>query len=188
MKFKYTMLLLILVASQGSAHGTADNHLQIMVVDNRIKMNIVVDMRVLHIADADKDGYASLEELAARSHEIKRWVRQSFSVTDSDDNSGNVVFADITADLNIASANGDSPSNARPVSAGQRARRCPNLLCRFVAAPVHPAHRTSNEQSDPIRNHSSVCSLPGSAETDYVQSQQMMSRRHDRQTCNPLRR
>ena len=113
MNMKYVLALVFLSATQASAHGVADNHLQIMVVDNRIKMNIVVDMRVLAIADADTDGYASLDELAARSHEIKEWVSQSFKVSDSSGEPGSIVFADVTSDLNIASAKDGKVDHAR---------------------------------------------------------------------------
>ena len=113
MSMKYVLVLVFMSATQVSAHGAADNHLQIMVVDNRIKMNIVVDMRVLAIADADTDGYASLDELAARSHEIKEWVSQSFNVSDSSGEPGSIVFADVTSDLNIASAKDGKVDHAR---------------------------------------------------------------------------
>jgi len=113
MKSKYWTLVLIFVASLACSHGTADNHLQIMVVDDRIKMNIVVDMRVLAMADADKDGYASLMELAEQSQDIKDWLRYSIDVTDDLGNAGQVVFSDITSDLNIARANGDRVDHAR---------------------------------------------------------------------------
>jgi hypothetical protein len=96
-----------------SAHGTADNHLQIMVIDKRIKMNIVIDMRLLGIADADNDGYASLDELKSHSEGLRRWIEHAFDVTDSEGNAGNVLFADITSDLNIARENGDRVDHAR---------------------------------------------------------------------------
>ncbi|MEM9208128.1 MAG: hypothetical protein AAGA61_02685 [Pseudomonadota bacterium] len=115
MTLRYLTCLLLLVAVRSLAHGAADNHLQIMVIDNRIKMNIVVDMRVLDRVDADEDGYASLDELAAQSPAIQSWVRETLTVADNMGNAGQVVFADITSDLHIAGANGDRVDHARIV-------------------------------------------------------------------------
>lgn len=110
---KRCLLLMILAVPPAFAHGTADNHLQIMVIGDRVKMNMVVDMRVLGIADADDDGYASLDELAVASHRLEDWVRRTLDVRDASGNSGDVVFADVTSDLNIAKANGDRVDHAR---------------------------------------------------------------------------
>ena len=112
MRLDYRALVLIFVAPVAAAHGSADNHLQILVLGDRVKMNIVVDMRVLHIADVDEDGYASLDELAARRERLERWIGESFDVK-GDGDRGHVAFADITSDLNIARANGDRVDHAR---------------------------------------------------------------------------
>ncbi len=113
MRFRFAFLLVVLAATPVAAHGTADNHLQIMVVDDRVKMNMVVDMRVLSLADLNGDGFASLDELASKSDELREWVQQSFKVTDGQGDPGSLVFADLTSDLNIASENGDRVDHAR---------------------------------------------------------------------------
>ncbi len=113
MKLDCLLLVLILTATTAAAHGTADNHLQLVIIGDRVKMNIVVDMRVLDLADVDGDGYASLEELAAESRRIDAWIDESFRVTDGDGNAGVVVFADVTSDLDVARANGDRVDHAR---------------------------------------------------------------------------
>lgn len=107
------ILLTMLVPTTTLAHGTADNHLQIMVVDNRIKMNIVVDMRVLEMADGDNDGYAGLDELATHSGDIKDWANQALRITDGQGSAGQVVFADLTSDLDIADAYDGRVDHAR---------------------------------------------------------------------------
>lgn len=107
------LLTLILWSLSCAAHGVADNHLQIMVVDDRIKMNITVDMRVLQTVDEDGDGYASLSELEGHGEKLRTWVRKSFEVTDQAGNEGEVVFADVTSDLNIAGDHDDRVDHAR---------------------------------------------------------------------------
>lgn len=96
-----------------AAHGNADNHLQVLLVDNRVKMNITVDMRVLQAVDDDGDGSASLEELAAHRDSLQSWIRQSMAVADQAGNPGERVFADVTSDLNIARDHGDRVEHAR---------------------------------------------------------------------------
>ncbi len=104
---------LLLCSVDGTAHGTADNHLQIMVIDDRVKMNITVDMRVLNIVDSDKDGYASLAELRDQRERLKDWVTKMLDVSDEDGDRGTIVFADLTSDLNIAKTNRDRVDHAR---------------------------------------------------------------------------
>jgi hypothetical protein len=107
------LLTFILWSLSGAAHGVADNHLQIMVVDDCIKMNITVDMRVLQTVDQDGDGYASLSELDRNGEQLRSWVRKSFEVVDQSGDPGEVVFADVTSDLNIARGQGDRVDHAR---------------------------------------------------------------------------
>jgi hypothetical protein len=107
------LLTLILWSLSCAAHGVADNHLQIMVVDDRIKMNITVDMRVLQSVDEDGDGYASLSELSQHGENLRTWVRSSFEVTDQGGDAGDVIFADVTSDLNIARDHDDRVDHAR---------------------------------------------------------------------------
>lgn len=122
---KFVLILVSVLWSLGSAaHGVADNHLQIMIIDDRLKMNITVDMRVLQAVDEDGDGYASLAELGEHSEMLRAWVRQSFDVTDQRGDAGEVVFADVTSDLNIARAHGDRVDHARIVQ-----------TLRFTATP-----------------------------------------------------
>ena len=117
---RFTLFLLsILWSLSCAAHGTADNHLQIMIIDDRVKMNITVDMRVLTVIDEDKDGYASLAELAEQRESFRAWIEQSLDVTDQDGNAGAVVFADVTSDLNIARERGDRVDHARIVQTVQ---------------------------------------------------------------------
>lgn len=121
------LLVLMLSGSICEAHGTADNHLQIMIIDDRIKMNITVDMRVLQAVDNDKDGYASLAELREHRESFGTWVAKTFDVTDKSGSAGAVVFADVTSDLNIASELGDRVDHARIVRTVQFAA-APNEL------------------------------------------------------------
>lgn len=107
------LLALTLWGLNSAAHGTADNHLQIMIIDDRIKMNITVDMRVLQTVDSDTDGYASLAELAEHRESFNNWVTKAFDVTDQSGSAGAVVFADVTSDLNIAGEHGDRVDHAR---------------------------------------------------------------------------
>ena len=94
-------------------HGSADNHLQILLIDDRIKMNITVDMRLLQSVDANRDGFASLAELRARGSDLQDWVEDVFDIADQDGESGTVVFADVTSDLNIARELGGRVDHAR---------------------------------------------------------------------------
>lgn len=113
---KTTLILLSIFWSLGcAAHGTADNHLQIMIIDDRVKMNITVDMRVLKIVDEDKDGYAGLAELARQRESFRAWVEKSFDITDQAGGAGAVIFADVTSDLNIARELGERVDHARVV-------------------------------------------------------------------------
>lgn len=109
------LIALSLSSLDGAAHGSADNHLQIMVMDNRIKVNITVDMRVLNIVDRDKDGYASLAELGEQREGLTDWVTKTLDVSDQGGDRGTIVFADITSDLNIAKTLGDRVDHARIV-------------------------------------------------------------------------
>lgn len=113
MKEAFLLLVSILWSFGCAAHGTADNHLQIMVVDDRIKMNITVDMRVLQEIDTDGDGYASLTELRQQGSYLKDWARRAIDVTDQCGSGGEVIFADITSDLTIARDHGDRVDHAR---------------------------------------------------------------------------
>lgn len=113
---RIVLLFALIVWSSGSgAHGTADNHLQIMIVDDHVKMNITVDMRVLAVVDSDNDGYASLAELTEYRNRLKAWVAKSIDVTDQDNSAGAVVFEDVTSDLDIAREQGDRVDHARIV-------------------------------------------------------------------------
>ncbi|MCP4299080.1 MAG: hypothetical protein GY783_00720 [Gammaproteobacteria bacterium] len=107
------LLTSILWSLSCEAHGVADNHLQIMVIDDRIKMSITVDMRVLQTVDEDGDGYASLSELNQHGEDLRAWVRKSFAITDKAGDAGEVVFTDVTSDLNIARDHGDRVDHAR---------------------------------------------------------------------------
>ena len=106
-------LLLCSALSTAAAHGTADNHLQLVVVGTRIKMNISVDMRVLSIVDEDGDGYAGLDELASGRERFDRWLSEALKVSNEHGSGGNVVFADVTSDLGIAQTYGDRVDHAR---------------------------------------------------------------------------
>ena len=111
---KYLFLLALLVGSASCwAHGTADNHLQVMIVDDRVKLNITVDMRVLQRIDEDNDGYASLAELTEHRGGFQEWIRDTLKIVDEGGNAGTVVFSDVTSDLNIAHARGDRVDHAR---------------------------------------------------------------------------
>jgi len=107
------VLLLCSSLSTAAAHGTADNHLQLVVVGSRVKMNIGVDMRVLSIVDDDRDGYAGLDELASARERFDRWLGQALKVSNERGSVGDVVFADVTSDLEIAEAHGDRVDHAR---------------------------------------------------------------------------
>jgi len=107
------VLLLCSVVSTAAAHGTADNHLQLVVVGSRVKMNIGVDMRVLSIVDEDRDGYAGLDELASGRERFDLWLGQALKVRNEYGSAGNVVFADVTSDLDIARTHGDRVDHAR---------------------------------------------------------------------------
>ena len=107
------VLLLCSALSTAAAHGTADNHLQLVVVDTRVKMNIGVDMRVLSIIDEDGDGYAGLDELASSRERFDRWLGEILKVSNEHGSGGNVVFADVTSDLDIARTYGDRVDHAR---------------------------------------------------------------------------
>ena len=152
-----TLLLItaILWSFSCSAHGTADNHLQIVVIDNRIKMNITVDMRVLQMVDKDGDGYASLAELRQQTTSLRDWVRTAFDVTDQTGSEGDVIFADITSDLDIARENGDRVDHARilqtlefatapqalEVNLGDLATRVPELRVTIIDASTGLKYR-----------------------------------------------
>ncbi len=107
------ILLLCSAASTAAAHGSADNHLQLVVVGSRVKMNIGVDMRVLSIVDNNRDGYAGLDELAAGRARFDRWLGEALKVSNEHGSSGGVVFADVTSDLVIAETHGDRVDHAR---------------------------------------------------------------------------
>ena len=107
------LIALLLWGLDGMAHGTADNHLQIVVIDDRIKMNITADMRVLNIVDRDRDGYASLAELREQRERLTDWVTNTLDVSDQRGDRGTLVFADLTSDLNIAKTLGDRVDHAR---------------------------------------------------------------------------
>ena len=85
-------LLLFAVMPTAVAHGTADNHLQLVVVGSHVKMNIGVDMRVLSIVDEDRDGYAGLDELASARERLDRWLGEVLKVSNEHGSGGNVVF------------------------------------------------------------------------------------------------
>ena len=125
-------------------HGSADNHLQIMLVDDRIKMNITVDMRVLQSVDADRDGYASLAELRERGQSLRDWMEDAFDVTDQHGKSGTVVFADVTSDLNIARELGGRVDHARILQTLQFAEAPAELQLNFgVLAALVPELRVT---------------------------------------------
>jgi hypothetical protein len=168
------LLVLTLSASICPAHGTADNHLQIMVIDNRVKMNITVDMRVLQAVDMDKDGYASLAELAEHHASFRTWVAKLFDVSDQNGNTGAVVFADVTSDLNIASEFGDRVDHARIVQAMQFAAAPKELQLNLgaIAALIPELRVTVIDASsgltykllDPMRSQS--VPMPGNGNDD----------------------
>ncbi len=117
---KVALLLVLMLWSVGAAaHGTADIHLQLMVVDNRVKLNITVDMRVLKVMDNDKDGYASLAEIREHRDKFGAWVANSLEVGNENGDTGTVVFADVTSDFHIAAELGDRVDHARIVQTVQ---------------------------------------------------------------------
>ncbi|MEL7451338.1 MAG: hypothetical protein AAFN78_19145 [Pseudomonadota bacterium] len=113
---KRLALMLFVAWSHGAAaHGTADNHLQIMLVDERVKLNITVDMRLLGVVDANKDGFASLDEMARRRALLDAYLVHLLGVTDQDGDEGTLAFADVVADLDVAQENGGRVDHARVI-------------------------------------------------------------------------
>ncbi|MEM8982743.1 MAG: hypothetical protein AAGC71_06930 [Pseudomonadota bacterium] len=108
-------LLALAACTEAAAHGVADNHLQLIVSDNRVKLNIVVDMHVLELIDTDGDGYAGLDELRAERTRLSAWLDQAIRITGPSGRVGDVTFADVTCDLDIAAANGDRVDHARVI-------------------------------------------------------------------------
>ncbi|MEO1245464.1 MAG: hypothetical protein AAFX56_07215 [Pseudomonadota bacterium] len=106
-------LTLFLSATVCWAHGAADNHLQLVVVDHRVRINLGVDMRILNLVDADRDGYAGLDELKAYRGSLDAWLHGSLRVRNEQGNPGELVFADVTSDLRIAREHGDRVEHAR---------------------------------------------------------------------------
>ena len=108
-------LLVTVFAGNAQAHGVADNHLQVMIVDDRIKLNITVDMRVLSNVDADDDGYASLNELRDSRESLDAWFDEHVRIEDESGSAGVTVFSDVTTDLDIADDQGGRFDHARIV-------------------------------------------------------------------------
>jgi hypothetical protein len=133
-------------------------------------MNITVDMRVLRVADEDGDGYASLSELRQHRHYLRAWVRRSFDVTDQAGKAGDVVFADVTSDLNVARDHGDRVDHARILQTLQFATAPQELHVNLAAlATLVPELRVTvidgstgltYKLQDPMRSQS--VPMPGS--------------------------
>ncbi|MEM9172331.1 MAG: hypothetical protein AAGA84_06460 [Pseudomonadota bacterium] len=85
-------------AEQTHAHGAADNHLVVVISDTRVQLNIVVDERVLGIADADQNGRTTLSELQRRRAIVGRWFDTAVRIN-SDAQPPSVIFQDLTTDL-----------------------------------------------------------------------------------------
>ena len=138
------VLLLCSIVSSAAAHGTADNHLQLVVVGTRVKMNMGVDMRVLSIVDEDRDGYAGLDELASNRERFDRWLGQTLKVSNEHGSGGSVVFADVTSDLGVARTLGDRVDHARVLRTLAFAER-PRVLVLDLAhlAQIVPDLRVS---------------------------------------------
>ena len=108
-------LLVSVFAGSAHGHGVADNHLQVMIVDDRVKVNITVDMRVLSSIDTDNDGYTSLDELRDNRKSLDAWFDERVRIRDQSGSSGAVVFSDVTTDLNLADNHGGRFDHARIV-------------------------------------------------------------------------
>jgi hypothetical protein len=109
------VVLLALAPATLLAHGLADNHLQIMVVDDRIKLNITVDMAVLQRIDRDGDGYVSFAELGDGRAGFENWFDSAVQIGDGSGDQPRKIFADLTTDLPMAEANGHRFDHARIV-------------------------------------------------------------------------
>lgn len=109
------VIALMLLSAVAAAHGSADNHLQLMVVGNQLKLNITVDMQVLNAVDTDRDGFASLHELAQQREAFAALLATLLDVTDQNGAAGRLAFADVVSDLDVARANGDRVDHARVV-------------------------------------------------------------------------
>lgn len=140
----FTILSLVFWPLACMGHGSADNHLQVLLIDDRVRMNITVDMRVLQSVDANRDGYASLAELRAHGPRLRDWVGDVFTVADQDGESGTVVFEDVTSDLNIARELGDRIDHARILRTLQFSQAPTELRLNFgVLATLIPELRVT---------------------------------------------
>lgn len=97
------------------AHGSADNHLQIVVMERTLKLNISVGMEVLSRCDANDDGSVSLGELDQERTALETWLSTVLLISNENAQAPTQVFSDITSDLDLAAAHSNRIEYARVI-------------------------------------------------------------------------